>query len=70
MEDHVCGSAHTFIVPYYASFPQSRVKAGQEVYVRQVSPRGGDLWVTLDEEKGVVRLKGNSKPFARGELTL
>ncbi|KAF8843665.1 Diaminopimelate epimerase-like protein [Paxillus ammoniavirescens] len=70
MEDNVCGSAHTLTVPYYASLPKSRVKAGQEVYVRQVSPRGGDLWVTLDEEKGVVRLKGNSKPFARGELTL
>ncbi|KAF8835828.1 Diaminopimelate epimerase-like protein [Paxillus ammoniavirescens] len=70
MEDHVCGSAHTLMLPYYASFPQSRVQAGQEVYVRQVSPRGGDLWLTLDEEKGVIRLKGNSKPFAKGELTL
>ncbi|KIK95494.1 hypothetical protein PAXRUDRAFT_379046 [Paxillus rubicundulus Ve08.2h10] len=69
-EDHVCGSAHTLMVPYYASFPQSRMKAGQEVYIRQVSPRGGDLWVTLDEEKGMIRLRGNSKLFAKGELTL
>ncbi|KAF9231303.1 hypothetical protein BU15DRAFT_68451 [Melanogaster broomeanus] len=70
MEDHVCGSAHTLMVPYHASCTQSGLKGGQEVYVRQVSPRGGDLWVTLDEEKGVIRLKGNAKPFAKGELTL
>ncbi|KIJ65399.1 hypothetical protein HYDPIDRAFT_110458 [Hydnomerulius pinastri MD-312] len=70
LEDHVCGSAHTLLVPYYASLDQSGVKAGEEVHVRQVGPRGGDLWVTLDEENGVVRLKGNSRLFAKGEFTL
>ncbi|KIJ65398.1 hypothetical protein HYDPIDRAFT_174868 [Hydnomerulius pinastri MD-312] len=70
MEDHVCGSAHTLMVPYYGTLAQSRVTPGQEVHVRQVSPRGGDLWVTLDEAKGVVRFRGNAKPFAKGEMSL
>ncbi|KAF9224233.1 hypothetical protein BS17DRAFT_780717 [Gyrodon lividus] len=70
MEDHVCGTAHTLLIPYYAALARSGVIAGQEVYVKQVDPRGGDLWVTLDEEKGVVRLKANSKLFAKGEVKL
>ncbi|KIK78797.1 hypothetical protein PAXRUDRAFT_16677 [Paxillus rubicundulus Ve08.2h10] len=68
IEDHVYGSAHTFIVSYYASFPQSRVKAGQEVYARQVSPRGGDLWVILDEEKGVADVRTMVPPRGRSVL--
>ncbi|KIJ21213.1 hypothetical protein PAXINDRAFT_165935 [Paxillus involutus ATCC 200175] len=70
MEDHPCGTAHTLLTPYYATLAHSGARAGQEVYARQVGPRGGDLWVTLDEEKGVVRLKGNSRLFAKGEVKL
>ncbi|KAF9233731.1 hypothetical protein BU15DRAFT_53532 [Melanogaster broomeanus] len=70
MEDHVCGTAHTLLTPYYATIASSGVRAGQEVYVRQVGPRGGDLWVTLDDAKGVVRLKGNSRLFSTGEVRL
>ncbi|KAL4061917.1 hypothetical protein J3A83DRAFT_4331562 [Scleroderma citrinum] len=68
MEDHVCGTSHALMVPYYAAQPDVDVTAGREVFVRQVSPRGGDLWVTLDEENGVVRLRGNAKLFAKGEI--
>ncbi|KAG9308055.1 hypothetical protein JVU11DRAFT_12622 [Chiua virens] len=67
-EDPVCGSAHTLMVPYYASLPGSRIRQGEQVHVRQVSPRGGDLWVTLGE-KGIA-IKGNAKLFAKGELML
>ena len=69
-EDHVCGTAHGLMTPYYASQPDMDVVAGKEMFVRQVGPRGGDLWVTLDEENGVVRLRGNAKLFAKGEITI
>ncbi|KAL4065725.1 hypothetical protein V8B97DRAFT_1919609 [Scleroderma yunnanense] len=67
LEDHVCGIAHALMTPYYATQPDVDVVAGKEAFVRQVSPRGGDLWVTLDEDKGVVKLRGNAKLFAKGE---
>ena len=68
-EDHVCGTAHAFMAPYYAAQPDADVVSGKEVFVRQVSPRGGDLWVTLDEENGVIKLRGNARLFAKGEIT-
>ncbi|KAH7881962.1 hypothetical protein F5I97DRAFT_1817867 [Phlebopus sp. FC_14] len=68
-EDHVCGSAHTLMLPYYATQKDSGVVDQQEAYVRQVSPRGGELWVTVDAVRGVMRLRGNAKLFAKGELT-
>ncbi|KAL4061918.1 hypothetical protein J3A83DRAFT_4196569 [Scleroderma citrinum] len=70
LEDHVCGIAHALMTPYYVTQPDVDVVAGKEAFVRQVSPRGGDLWVTLDEDKGVVKLRGNAKLFAKGEVTI
>ncbi|KAL4065210.1 hypothetical protein J3A83DRAFT_4265238 [Scleroderma citrinum] len=70
MEDHICGTAHGYMMPYYAAQPDIDVVAGKEVFVRQVGPRGGDLWVTLDRENEVVKLRGNGKLFAKGEITL
>ncbi|KAG1747841.1 uncharacterized protein EDB91DRAFT_1048221 [Suillus paluster] len=67
-EDHVCGSAHTLLVPYWATRLGRRNR--EEMYVRQVSPRGGELWVAWDQDKDLVRLKGYAKPFGRGELTV
>ncbi|KAH0836917.1 hypothetical protein J3R83DRAFT_8735 [Lanmaoa asiatica] len=70
LEDQVCGSVHTLMVPCYASLRESRVEPGQQAYVRQVSPQGGDLWVTFDEGRQVVVFRGNAKLFAKGELIL
>ncbi|KAG2345963.1 Diaminopimelate epimerase-like protein [Suillus weaverae] len=67
-EDHVCGSAHTLLVPYWAS--RLGKKNQEEIYVRQVSPRGGELWVTWDQDKGLVRLKGHAKAFGKGDFTI
>ncbi|KAG2141911.1 hypothetical protein DEU56DRAFT_911247 [Suillus clintonianus] len=67
-EDHVCGSAHTLLVPYWAT--RLGKKDEEEMYVRQVSPRGGELWVTWDQDKGLVRLKGCAQAFGKGEFTI
>ena len=69
MEDHVCGTAHALMMPYYAAQADVDIVPGKEAFVRQVGPRGGDLWVTLDEENEVIRLRGNAKLFSRGEIT-
>ncbi|KAG1874347.1 hypothetical protein F4604DRAFT_1654002 [Suillus subluteus] len=66
-EDHVCGSAHTLLVPYWAT---RLGKKNQEMYVRQVSPRGGELWVVWDQDKSLVRLKGHAKAFGKGDFTI
>ncbi|KAG2032029.1 hypothetical protein BDR03DRAFT_971163 [Suillus americanus] len=66
-EDHVCGSAHTLLVPYWAT---RLGKKNQEMYARQVSPRGGELWVVWDQDKGLVRLKGHAKAFGTGDFTI
>ncbi|KAK9898095.1 Diaminopimelate epimerase-like protein [Cystobasidium minutum MCA 4210] len=54
LEDHVCGSAHTLFMPYWAS--KYAVKAGQEEEVslvsRQVSPRGGLLKLRWNNKWG------------------
>ncbi|KAH7928810.1 Diaminopimelate epimerase-like protein [Leucogyrophana mollusca] len=65
MEDQVCGSAHTLLVPYWST---KFDKMGEELPVRQVSPRGGNLIVTWDKEREIVKLKGHSTFVARGEL--
>lgn len=67
-EDQVCGSAHTLLVPYWAT--QLGKKDREEMYVRQVSPRGGELWVAWDQDKSLVRLKGYAKVFGKGEFTI
>ncbi|KAH7910244.1 hypothetical protein BJ138DRAFT_1088079 [Hygrophoropsis aurantiaca] len=65
LEDHVCGSAHMLLVPYWS---KKFGKVGQELPVRQVSPRGGDLKVTWDEERKIVKLKGRGLIVTRGEM--
>lgn len=67
-EDHVCGSAHTLLVPYWMT--RLGKKNQEEMYVRQVSPRGGELWVIWDQDKGLVRLKGHAKAFGKGDFTI
>jgi len=65
MEDPVCGSAHTLLTPYWSALMGS---TGQEMTVRQVSSRGGDLKVTWDKERGIVKLTGQVALTSRGEL--
>ena len=64
-EDHVCGSAHGLLVPYWDKKLQSK---GQTMHSHQVSARGGDLWVSLDESKGLVRLAGYVAKVAEGTI--
>ncbi|KZV65113.1 Diaminopimelate epimerase-like protein [Peniophora sp. CONT] len=64
-EDHVCGSAHGLLVPYWDRKLESK---GQTMRSHQVSARGGDLWVRLDAEKGLVRLAGYVVKVAEGTI--
>lgn len=67
-EDHVCGSANCLLGPYWAK--KGGVKSGVEMFARQVSERGGDLWVIVEEEKQLVRLRGEAKLVAEGQFYL
>ncbi|VDC02962.1 unnamed protein product [Peniophora sp. CBMAI 1063] len=67
-EDPVCGTAHTLSTPYWADKHglHAQVK-GSGILARQVSPRGGELRIRIDEE-GLVRLAGPVTIISRGEL--
>ncbi|VDB86466.1 unnamed protein product [Peniophora sp. CBMAI 1063] len=64
-EDHVCGSAHGLLVPYWN---RKLDKKGATMHSHQASARGGDLWVNLDEEKALVRLAGHVIKVAQGNI--
>ena len=60
-EDPVTGSAHSTLIPYWAA------KLGKtELRARQVSPRGGDLWCRLRDDR--VDISGYAVTYAAGEL--
>jgi predicted PhzF superfamily epimerase YddE/YHI9 len=62
-EDPVTGSAHCALVPYWAKrLGKKRLKA------RQVSPRGGDLLCTDDDEHTI--LAGSCALYLKGEITV
>ena len=62
-EDPVCGSAHGLLAPYWdAKLAQN----GATMHSYQASARGGDLWVSLDGEKGLVRLAGHTVKGVEG----
>ncbi|RYY98107.1 MAG: PhzF family phenazine biosynthesis protein [Chitinophagaceae bacterium] len=62
-EDPVTGSAHCNIVPYWAQ------KLGvTKLHCRQLSPRGGDLWCSLDGDR--VLMTGKCALFLQGEVHL
>ncbi|KAG8898199.1 hypothetical protein FRB99_007600 [Tulasnella sp. 403] len=67
-EDPVTGSAHCALAPYWAS--RLGLPSGTVMPARQASPRGGDLDVVWDQERGVVRLRGDAVVVARGEMYL
>jgi PhzF family phenazine biosynthesis protein len=67
-EDHVCGSAHGILAPYW--YAKRGIKSGEEVKAKMVSLRGGDLNVVLEEAESTVKLRGQAVILANGELQL
>jgi predicted PhzF superfamily epimerase YddE/YHI9 len=67
-EDHVCGSAHCLMAPYW--YKKRGIPGGQEIKAKQVSPRGGDLKVVCDTDTNIVRLMGQVTVWGKGELCL
>ncbi|THH13978.1 hypothetical protein EW146_g6303 [Bondarzewia mesenterica] len=65
-EDHVCGTAHCLAGPYWK---QKKQLTGV-MMAKQVSSRGGDLRVLVDEEEGLVRLAGQVTAVLKEELFL
>ncbi|NBC10984.1 MAG: PhzF family phenazine biosynthesis isomerase [Planctomycetes bacterium] len=64
-EDPVTGSAHCLLGPYWAG------KLGKTaLHARQVSRRGGELWVELDSERDTVTVAGHAVTMVRGELSV
>ncbi|WP_226668161.1 PhzF family phenazine biosynthesis protein [Microbulbifer aggregans] len=62
-EDPVTGSAHTRLVPFWASkLDKTRLKA------KQISPRGGELDCELSGER--VLMRGRAVTYLRGEIAL
>lgn len=67
-EDHVCGSAHCLMAPYW--YKKRGIPSGQEIKAKQVSSRGGDLKVVWEADRNTVQLKGISTVLGKGELYL
>ena len=65
-EDHVCGSAHSLLVPYW--FEKKGI-SGLTV-ARQVSARGGELKVEVIDDGQIVSLLGQTNVFSEGQLLL
>jgi predicted PhzF superfamily epimerase YddE/YHI9 len=62
-EDPVTGSAHCTLIPYW-----SRRLGKQQLFARQVSPRGGELWCEDLGER--VLISGEAVEFLSGTITL
>ncbi|KAL5533561.1 hypothetical protein ACEPAG_21 [Sanghuangporus baumii] len=65
-EDHVCGSANCLMAPYWAN--KLGIAPKREMIAKQVSARGGDLWVYVDRERRKVCLQGVAKLTAAGQV--
>lgn len=65
-EDQVCGAAHCVMGPYW--YQKQGVPSGKSVQARQVSPRGGDLILSWDEEAKCMKLFGESTIIGVGDL--
>ncbi|MGA2184206.1 MAG: PhzF family phenazine biosynthesis protein [Bryobacteraceae bacterium] len=62
-EDPVTGSAHCTLIPYW-----SRRLGKKQLFARQVSPRGGELWCEDLGER--VHISGQAVEFLSGTITL
>ncbi|KAF9055918.1 hypothetical protein BJ165DRAFT_459123 [Panaeolus papilionaceus] len=67
-EDPVCGSAHALLAPYW--YGKKAISPGNETKARQVSKRGGILYVVYEEAESRVRLRGQSCVFASGQINV
>jgi PhzF family phenazine biosynthesis protein len=62
-EDPVTGSAHSTLVPYWSQRLSKR-----QLYARQVSARGGELWC---EDRGArVAIAGRAVPYLEGTIEI
>ncbi|TFK77488.1 Diaminopimelate epimerase-like protein [Pluteus cervinus] len=64
-EDHVCGSAHCVMSPYW--YKEKGIPLGETVIARQVSQRGGELTIALQED-GKLKIGGQVRVLAKGNL--
>jgi PhzF family phenazine biosynthesis protein len=62
-EDYVTGSAHCVLAPYWTG-----VLAKPRLFARQLSSRGGELWVEDCGDR--VHIAGECVPIAEGTLTI
>jgi PhzF family phenazine biosynthesis protein len=62
-EDPVTGSAHCVLTPYWAARLNKK-----RFHARQVSPRGGDLWIELTTDR--VLMAGHGVCVLKGEMTI
>lgn len=60
-EDPVTGAAHCLLVPYW-----SQVLERKTFFARQVSPRGGELWLRLEGDR--VKMAGHAVLTVTGEV--
>jgi len=67
-EDHVCGSAHCLMAPYW--YNKLDIASGQEIRARQVSRRGGVLNLVWEADENKLRLSGEVAMLGKGELRL
>lgn len=81
MIDHVCGSAHCLLTPYWATkrtAPSTSAPPSEEdekaleapMKARAVSSRGGTLHVNWDKKGETVNLSGEGIVWGRGEILL
>ncbi|KAI0697526.1 hypothetical protein BC835DRAFT_751099 [Cytidiella melzeri] len=66
-EDHVCGSAHCMLTPYWA---KKLARGDGEMLAKQVSVRGGDIRTAWCEAEGTITLCGQAKTVLTGEIFL
>jgi len=62
-EDPVTGSAHCLLAPYWATRLGKR-----EFFARQVSKRGGELWLRLEGDR--VSMAGHVQPYLEGRIVV
>ncbi|KAI0697593.1 hypothetical protein BC835DRAFT_1337853 [Cytidiella melzeri] len=66
-EDHVCGSAHCMLTPYWA---EKLGQGGKEMSAKQVSERGGDIRTAWREAEETITLSGQARTVLTGEILL
>ncbi|KAJ4472545.1 hypothetical protein C8J55DRAFT_563295 [Lentinula edodes] len=63
-EDHVCGSAHALLGPYWAT--KQAISDGEEIRAIHVGRRGGDLRIFLVHGQPKLRVRGEATTIASG----